>query len=48
MTRTVKIEGEKVTITLRDGARFVRTVLALRTFRRIFGEHAETAPNARG
>jgi hypothetical protein len=36
-TRTVAIEGEKVTITIIDGTRIVRTVLALSTFRRLFG-----------
>ena len=46
MTRTVEIEGEKVTITMRDGARFVRTVLALAKFRRLFGSEPTAQSDA--
>ena len=37
MKRTVIFAGEKVTITMIDGTRIVRQVLALTTFRRLFG-----------
>jgi hypothetical protein len=37
MSRTIIFAGEKVTITMVDGTRIVRQVLALSTFRRLFG-----------